>query len=259
MSEKMSDKMIRKTVLVALIVWMGLYQSAAQPTDRIKIDDDIELIQIDDSIFIHTSWYQTQNFGKVPANGLIVVKNGQAILVDTPWDNEMTKRLTEFIEDSLNVQFVKFIAGHYHEDCMGGLEYLQKRGVESIANSMTVAQCKADKLPIPSTSFTDSLIFDFNGLQMECRYFGAGHTFDNITVWIPEKRILFGGCLIKSADSENLGNIGEAVLDVWDSTVKKILKEYGPIEIVIPGHGNSGDSKLLTHTIELVEKQRRGK
>lgn len=54
MSEKMSDKMIRKTVLVALIVLMGLYQSAAQPTDRIKIDDDIELIQMDDSIlYIH--------------------------------------------------------------------------------------------------------------------------------------------------------------------------------------------------------------
>ncbi len=252
----MSDKMIRKTILVAFIVLIGLYQTTAQPDNKIKIDDDIQLIQINDSIFIHTSWYQTQNFGKVPANGLIIVENGQAIMVDTPWDNEMTKQLTEFIEDSLKVKLVKFIAGHYHEDCIGGLEYLQNRGVESIANSMTVAKCKEDKLPVPSISFTDSLIFDFNGLQMECRYLGGGHTFDNITVWIPEKRILFGGCLIKSSDSENLGYIGEAVLDDWDSTVKKVMKKYGNIEIIIPGHGNYGDSELLTHTIELVERQR---
>lgn len=247
--------MIRKTILVAFIVLFGLNQTTAQPDNKIKIDDDIQLIQIKDSIFIHTSWYRTQNFGKVQANGLIIVKNGQAIMVDTSWDNEMTKRLTVFMEDSLKVKLVKLIASHYHEDRIGGLEYLQSRGVESIANSRTVAICKEDKLPVPPISFTDSLIFDFNGLQIECRYFGGGHTLDNITVWIPEKRILFGGCLIKSSDSENLGNIGEAVLHDWDSTVKKVMKKYENIEIVIPGHGNYGDSELLTHTIELVKRQ----
>jgi hypothetical protein len=34
------------------------------------------------------------------------------------------------------------------------------------------------------------------------------------------------------------------------------MKEYENLEIVIPGHGNLGDSGLLMHTIELVEKQR---
>lgn len=248
--------MIKETILVTFIVLLGLYQTAARPDHKIKIDDDIQLIQIKDSIFIHTSWFQTQNFGKVPANGLIIVKNGQAILVDTPWNNEMTKQLTKFIEDSLKVKLVKLIAGHYHADCIGGLEYLQNRGIESIANSRTVTKCKEDKLPVPSISFTDSLILNFNGLQLECRYFGGGHTVDNITVWIPEKRILFGGCLIKSADAVNLGNIEEADLDDWDLTVKKVMKKYDNIELVVPGHGHYGDSGLLSHTIELVEKQR---
>ena len=239
-----------------LIGLTGVTSLHAQTESEIMISDVIQLILLQDSIFIHTSWYQTENFGKVPANGLIIVKNGQAIMIDTPWNNEMTKQLTEFIEDSLNVRLVKFIAGHYHEDCIGGLDYLQKRGIETIANSMTITKCKEDKLPVPSTSFSDSLIIDLNGLGLECRFFGEGHTFDNITVWIPEKRLLFGGCLIKSFVSENLGYIGDADLSEWDSTVKKVMGKYENIETVIPGHGNYGGIELLTHTIELVEKQK---
>lgn len=246
--------MIKRTILILLTGLVVMGSLIAQTKSKIIINEDMELTPLEDSVFIHTSWYQTQSFGKVPANGLVIVKDGQAVMIDTPWDNEMTKQLTEFIEDSLNAKVVKLIAGHYHKDCIGGLEYLKTRGVESIACSMTVVKCKENKLPVPSTSFTDSLIINFNGLQLECRYFGAGHTSDNITVWIPEKRMLFGGCLIKSSDSEDLGNIKEAVLDDWDSTVKKIMKSYGNIEIIIPGHGNPGGYELLTHTIELVER-----
>jgi metallo-beta-lactamase class B len=168
----------------------------------------------------------------------------------------MTEELTEFIEDSLNTQLVKLIASHYHEDCTGGLAYLQNKGIESIANRMTVMKCKEEKLPIPSASFTDSLIVDFNGMQIECRYFGAGHTVDNTTVFIPEKQILFGGCLIKSLDSENLGYVGEAILEEWDSTVKKVKKKHGNAKIIVPGHGNYGGSELLEHTVKLVERHR---
>lgn len=139
---------------------------------------------------------------------------------------------------------------------MGGLEYLQSIGVESIANIMTIEKCKEIGLPIPSTSFTDSLIFDFNGEQINCRFFGAGQIFDNITVWIPSKKIPFGGCLIKSMNSRGLGNLSDAVVADWDLTIKKIMKKYHQINNVIPGHGDFGGSDLLSHTIELVEKEK---
>ena len=248
--------MIKKIILLSVLVLGGLYQTTAQSGNKIVIDDDLQLTPIKDSIFMHTSWCQTQTFGRVPSNGLVIIRKGQAIMIDTPMNNELTKRLTEFIEDSLNVRLVKLIAGHYHDDCIGGLEYLQKRGIESIANSMTVTKCMEEKLPVPSISFTDSLNLDFNGMRLECRYFGGGHTIDNITIWIPEKQILFGGCLVKSLESDNLGYIGEADIANWGSTVTKLLRKYNNAEFVIPGHGNLGDSGLLSHTIDLVEKQR---
>jgi metallo-beta-lactamase class B len=244
--------MMKKGFLLLIFGLIGSFLSSAQTYEKIVIDDDIQLIHLQDSVFIHLTWDHLESFGRFSSNGLIVIKNGQALMIDTPMDNFKTEKLTKYLKDSMSVDLVKLIICHFHDDCMGGLGYLQSVGIESIANSMTIDKCKEIGLPVPSTSFTDSLIFDFNGEKIDCRYFGAGHSFDNITVWIPHKKILFGGCLIKSINSTNLGNLSDAVVDEWDLSVEKLMKEYPEIKMVIPGHGNFGGIELLTHTIELV-------
>lgn len=248
--------MIKKGFLILILGLIGLFSSKAQTNKKIVIDKDIQLIHLQDSVYVHVTWHFLDNFGRFPSNGLIVIKNGQALMIDTPMDNNKTERLTRYLKDSMQVDLTKLIIGHFHDDCMGGLGYLQSIGIESIANSMTIQKCKEIGLPIPSTSFTDSLTFDFNGEQIDCRYFGAGHSFDNITVWIPNKRILFGGCLIKSINSKGLGNLSDAVVNDWDMTVEKVMKDYPEIQTVIPGHGDFGGIELLTHTIELVDKEK---
>jgi metallo-beta-lactamase class B len=177
-------------------------------------------------------------------------------MVDTPMDNDKTERLVRYLEDALPVEVVKLLVGHFHDDCMGGLEYLQQIGVSSAANVMTVDKCVALGLPVPDTPFRESMVFDFNGERMECRYFGPGHTPDNITVYIPDKQVLFGGCLIRSQQSTSLGNLSDAVVGQWDATVEKIAEAYPDIRIVVPGHGDAAGPELLQHTIRLVEKTR---
>ena len=248
--------MNKKYITVLTIGLMSLISLFAQTENIIMIDEDIQLIHLQDSIFIHVSMHQSGQYGRFSSNGLIIIKNGKAVMVDTPMDNEKTERLTKYIMDSLNVKLTTLIIGHFHADCMGGLEYLKRIGVNSIANSKTIEKCKEIDLPVPSIAFTETKNFDFNGEIIECGFFGAGHSFDNITVWIPNKKILFGGCLIKSLSSRSLGNLADAVVSDWDLTVQNIMKEYPDIKTVIPGHGSYGGSELLTHTIELVEKEK---
>lgn len=248
--------MIKNGFLIVFIGLMGMVSSLAQTHQKIVIDNDIQLIHLQDSIFVHVTWHHLDNFGRFSSNGLIVIKNGQALMIDTPMDNDKTERLTTYLKDSMSVDLAQLIIGHFHDDCLGGLGYLQSIGIESIANSMTIEKCKEIGLPVPSTSFTDSLIFDFNGVPIDCRYFGAGHSFDNITVWIPGKKILFGGCLIRSMDSKGPGNLTDAVVNDWDRTVEKVMKMYPEMKTVIPGHGDFGGIELLTHTIELVDKEK---
>lgn len=247
---------MKKILILLLIFSAGLSGLNAQTTKRIIIDDDIQLVQIVDSVYMHVTWENSEKFGRFSSNGLIYIKNGQAIMIDTPASNDKTKKLTEFLKDSLNVNLSKLIIGHFHSDCLGGLEYIQGMDVESIANKLTVNKCKELNIPIPSTSFEDSLVFDFNGEKIECRFFGGGHTYDNIVVWLPGKRILFGGCLIKALRWQGLGNLADAVLEDWDKTIQNILKSYADIQVVIPGHGAMGGEELLTHTIDLVLKEK---
>ncbi len=249
--------MIKQLFIISVLSLLIIIQMFAQTDHKIVIDEDIQLIHLRDSVFIHISWHQMDNYGRFPSNGLIVIKNGQALMIDTPMDNSKTERLTQYLRDSLKVKLSTLIAGHFHNDCIGGLEYLQDIGVESIANSMTVSRCRELELPVPSIPFTDSLIFNFEGETIECRYFGAGHSTDNIVVWIPNKKILFGGCLVRSIDSKGLGNLSDAVVNDWDFTIKKLMKNYPIVETVIPGHGNVGGPELLTHTIELVQAEKK--
>lgn len=248
--------MIKRSILILAFTVTSLIGLRAQPVNVLVIDKDIQLVHLQDSIFVHISWHQLDNFGRFPSNGLLLIKNGQALMIDTPMDNDKTERLTTYLKDSMLVVVRKLIIGHFHDDCLGGLSYLQSRGVESIANAMTLEKCKELGLPLPSTPFTDSLAFDFNGEQIDCHYFGPGHSFDNITVWIPGKKMLFGGCLVKSMDARGLGNLSDAVVPAWDSTVARILKKYPAIKTVIPGHGDFGGAELLLHTMELVENEK---
>lgn len=247
--------MIKNILLTAAFLLVGVATAMAHSNNEIVIDDDIQLYHLQDSIYVHVTWHYLDNFGRFPSNGLLVIENGKALMVDTPMDNDKTARLTNYLMDELSVEVTTIIAGHFHNDCLGGLEYLQRKGAGSIANALTISKCKELGLPVPATSFSDSLTFNFNGKQIVCRYFGAGHTVDNITVWIPENKILFGGCLIKSLDSPNLGNLVDAVVDEWATTVEKLMIEYADVETVIPGHGAFGGSALLSHTVALVQQE----
>ena len=247
--------MIQKIILASLILVSAVYPINSQTKSEIWITEDVRLLHLQDSVFMHTTWEEIENYGRVGSNGMLVIRDGQAVMVDTPMGEPKTRLIAEYLKDSLGVTIKKHIAGHYHADCVGGLDYLKAKGVVSIANYMTINKCKEIGMPVPTDSFVDSLNFDFNGLKIQCRYFGGGHSFDNITVYLPEKKILFGGCLIKSLAAKNIGANGESVLDEWEVTVKRIIEKYqGPLTI-IPGHGDYGSEELLAHTVRLAEQQ----
>ncbi len=98
---------------------IGLVSSIAQTNEKIVIDNDIQLIHLQDSIYVHVTWHQSENYGRFPSNGLIVIKNGQALMIDTPMDNDKTEQLTKYLKDSMSVDLAKLIIGHFHDDCMG--------------------------------------------------------------------------------------------------------------------------------------------
>ena len=243
------------SIIFCMILVLAALSFSSQ-IDKIQVTKDIQLIQLHDHFYQHTSWFEFPQFGRAPSNGLIFIKNGRALLIDTPNTNEQMKKLYRFVQDSLNATIETVIVGHSHSDCIGGLEFLHKMGVKSICGDKTRQICFSENLPVPTETFRDSLIFNFEDEKVEYRYFGGGHSVDNIVVYFPESNTLFGGCLVKSLASKGLGNIAEADIDYWENTVEKVKSMWPSVRLVIPGHGAAGDAQLLDHTINLVKQHK---
>ena len=69
----------------------------------------------------------------------------------------------------------------------------------------------------------------------------------------PQYQILAGGCLVKSAEAKDLGNVADAYVNEWSTSIENVLKRYGNINSVVPGHGEVGDKGLLLHTLDLLK------
>jgi metallo-beta-lactamase class B len=243
-----------KSSFFFFILLMPFVVKAYTPVQSIRINNDIELIQISDGFYIHQTFDNSPGFGRFSSNGLLLIKNGKAFMIDTPVTNETTGKIAAYLKDSMGVQIQFFTGGHFHIDCIGGMEFLKSSGVKTILNKRTESKCIENNLPIPDTTFDENYFFNFEGVPVECRFVGGGHTADNIIVYFPDQKILFGGCLVKSLNSVNLGNLQDAVIGEWKTTIQRIIDLYPSVKIVVPGHGDYGGIDLLYHTIELVDK-----
>ena len=105
---------------------------------------------------------------------------------------------------------------------------------------------------LPQVTFPNSGVSLGDGL-IEIYFPGAGHTKDNLVVWLPAAKLLFGGCLVRSLADKNLGYLGEASVDEWEHSVKRLIAAYPEAITVIPGHGQRGGFELLAYTQQLAK------
>ena len=213
---------------------------------------DLVVVQITPNTFVHTSYLQTNDFGNVPCNGMIVRNSNESIVFDTPTNDTSANELIKFIKEKLHCTIKAIVPTHFHSDCLGGLAAFHKLNIPSFANFSTIELTKENNVVIPQNGFKDALKLSLGKTYAMVKYFGEGHTKDNVVGYFPSENILFGGCLIKELEATK-GYLGDANIAQWSNTVERIKEQYPNIKIVIPGHGAIGGSELLDYTIKLFQ------
>lgn len=263
----------RAGVVAALLLFLAQGRAApatpAQPTpaqpspaapapagEIIQLDPDLTVEPLAPGVWRHVSWWEIEGFGRSAANGLLVVDGGEAALVDTPWTVEQTRLLLAWARAELGAKVTLVLPTHAHPDCLGGLEAAHDEGAESWALAATAARAQARGTPVNHGVDGDRLTLAVGTLRLELRHLGAGHTADNSVVWIPSARVLFGGCLVRSATSRFLGYTGEADLEAWPRTIEAIDQAFPEIDVLVPGHGRPEGRELLARTLELLAQHR---
>jgi metallo-beta-lactamase class B len=249
---------MQRTLLIIIISTLLLSCSTSKHftfnKKKIYRTNNLIVIQISENSFVHISFKQTNDFGNVPCNGLIVRDGNEVIVFDTPNNDTSAKELISWIKETLHCKINAVIPTHFHDDCLGGLKAFDENNIPSYANVKTIELAKENNLAVPKNGFRDTLTLKVGNEIVIVKFFGEGHTKDNIVGYFPSENIMFGGCLIKELKAGK-GYLGDANLANWSNTVEKVKMEYPNVKIVVPGHGECGNIKLLDYTIKLFRTE----
>lgn len=193
---------------------------------------------------------ETDDSGKVPCNGMIVVSSDEAVIFDTPTSDQTSIELLDYLRYQRNWVINAIVATDWHTECLGGLAVFHKYGVSSYASNQTIKLAKAYKAVVPQQGFENHLVIEVGEKKVYLEYLGEGHASGNIVGYFPEDKLIFGGCLIKAVGTkkENLESVNKKA---WSETIYKIKMKYPELKKVIPGDGTSGGPELLDYTMNL--------
>ncbi|MES2134459.1 MAG: subclass B1 metallo-beta-lactamase [Bacteroidota bacterium] len=216
--------------------------------------EDLSILKLSNHVYEHTSFLNTDDYGKVGCNGMIVVNENEAIIFDTPTDDKSSLELIEYLTKKLKCNIKAIIPTHFHKDCVGGLEAFNQCNIPIYASTKTIALLKTEgeKYSKAIKGFNDSLTLTIGDKKVYAKFFGEGHTKDNIVGYFPEDSAIFGGCLIKELDATK-GYLGDANTGKWSESVTKLRQKYPSAKVVIPGHGQWGRTELFDYTIKLFK------
>ena len=264
-------------LLLALLALFSA-KGATASEKSIALSDNLSVTEIEKDVFVinHSFPWSSNSL-------LIRVSNSDFILVNTLCENQGARMLVDWMKSSFGEVNLIAINTGFHVDNIGGNEFLLSKGIAVYGSNLTAkliterGQAEKSRLlegfKSPEnkkyydaykdlTFVPPNRIFDINqGLLLKIGdedvnvfYPGPSHTIDNVVVYFPKRKILFGGCMIKSLDSRDAGYTADADMQKWPRSVEKVLSIYKDAKIVVPGHGDYGDTALIKHTIELLDK-----
>lgn len=240
-------------ILIAAVATMGCATTQSTLAPAGDEAEGVRIRPLADGVWLFVASHEVDGFGDVPANGLVVAGADGVLLIDTPWTPEKTRTLLGWVERTLALPVTDVIFTHSHADRTGGVTALpQTARLHALA--ATAELSAREGRPFSPTALTGDDALVVGGVPVEILYPGVGHAPDNVVVWLPERRILFGGCFIKSAGSAGLGNVADADLNGWGAGIQLVEERYRNAAIVVPGHGDIGGPELLSHTRRLVEE-----
>lgn len=246
--------MKRMKVLLTILLFYGLTftsfsQEEVSDPEEILVSNNLKVIKLSNHVYIHTCKND---------NGIIFVKNGEALIVSTPDSETETRKLVRWTNFELDAEVKAYVIDRWHPDAMGGLNALFNEKIKTYAYEETRKTATEKGLPVPEVGFDSKLELIIGGEKVVCHFLGPAHTHDGIVVWIPSERVLFGGNEVRSNNGW-CGNIGDANLGEWADTIAKVKETYDSARIVIPGHGKHGGPELLDYTINLFKPGKWGK
>jgi cyclase len=195
------------------------------------------------------------------AGGNLMVCAGPdgALLVDAQY-GPLAARIRAVVDSLSGGRPLRFVLNtHYHGDHVSGDSAMAAAGATIVAHANVRRRMSADRLnetfgsttkaapaaALPVLTFSDSLTFHLNGLEIRVVHLPPGHTDGDAVVWVPAANVLHTGDLLFNGaypviDVSAGGSIGGMI-----RSLDLLLPLLGPATKVVPGHGPLADRAAL--------------
>lgn len=216
--------------------------------------DIVELSRINDSVWVHTSYYEIGD-ALTSVNGLVVLTDNGLVLINAPWTANQMESLEKLALEQFNSGITEAIVTDADPDHAGGLSCLEEKGIGITCLDRVAKKARELGLFEPKTVLEgDEARVNFGDLDFEIFFPGESCSEDDTIVWIDKYDLLFADNIVKEYGAHSLGVSAQAKRTAWIDSLSRITDRYEDIDIVIPGHGQWGDASLIEYTLELLEE-----
>jgi len=255
---------------------MRIRFAGAEEPAALSIDSDLLWRPVAEGVWVVT------HEGPFSANSLVAeMPDSTLLLADTPPTDDATRRLLRWLHARFGPRAIVAVNSHFHMDAAGGnaailaaggtvyassatVELLRTRG-ESVRNELAQMfrgtpdgeRFAETPVALPNRVFplSEGITLEFGGEAVRVIHPGPAHSSDNVVVFFPDRRVLFGGCMVIGMD--RVGYTGDADLARWPASLR-VLEALAAVH-VIPGHGERFEADVLDHTRRLLaDRQRSG-
>lgn len=243
----LSNLRVKLLLLLIGLAWGSAYAQESKPV--------ISTTHLNGNYYVYTSQGKPDDKNYFPANGLYVLTPEGVILIDTPWDEDQTRQLADTLEKKHHQKMAMCVVTHHHADRTAGLDWLRKKGVKTYSSLLTHSLCEGGDEKQAQYTFKGDTTLTLGNVTLQTYYPGAGHSLDNLVVWFPNDKVLFGGCLIRSFEAKSNPEVPGSDSAAWAQATKKLFTRYGDAAFVIPGHqGWEGGTAMLSHTMIVLSR-----
>jgi metallo-beta-lactamase class B len=198
-------------------------------------------------------------------NSLVYVGPDVVTVIGATWTPETAELLAKEIGKVTPKPVTEVVNTNYHPDRAGGNAYWKRSGAQIVSTRMTYDLLESDwqkvvewtrggipaypSLPLVLPTKTYPGNFELQGGRIKAIYLGPSHTPDDIFVYFPEEKVLYGGCILK----EKIGNLTFANIAEYRRTLHKLKELKLDIRTIVAGHWSPVHGpELIDQYLELL-------
>jgi glyoxylase-like metal-dependent hydrolase (beta-lactamase superfamily II) len=187
------------------------------------------------------------------SNAGFVITPTSVVVIDALGSPRLAERLTAEIQKLTALPISDVILTHYHADHVYGLSHFKAMGARITAHATAKEYLQSDtarlrleasridlapwiddktQLIEADTWIAGPTSLKIGGWVFELNHVGPSHTPEDLTVYVPEEKVLFAGDLFFNG---RLPFVGKANSSQWILSLDQMLK-HGALAVV-PGHG----------------------